>query len=313
MVRTKLRTWSRLPRKREHEAARVAPEKPGYPFGLPPRMNSQLRWEAPLPDLFVPVPDRLMVDGVTSDEAVDLLAFGVAADQRLSSMHFDERRACVHSARASLLMALWDGTLSPVVQSPASKAWWRVPAVYWEQPSSAELADVIRDAVVPDILPRHPKPLHPRYAINVHSYLHDLPSADVIGQMLVYRRSEIEGYLGIVGAIVDQRRAAAVAITTLSSGVPVDAPAGQSPVSTEIEQSIHNATGQGEASVDLFSDEWQIAAKLDAEGRSKRDVKSADMLRLWDGTGPTPLLKNVIASMTNKPKGRRAAATKATN
>lgn len=158
-------------------------------------------------DEFLPVPEKLLGEVVSTQEAIDWLAFGPPTLNRRGELSVDEQLASTHSAAGLLLLALWDDGLQAHVQSPASGTWYRIPHRYWTQPPSAMMAEVVHQAHVPHYLPSERKYLPERYASQQKVYAGSLPAGDIVGQLLAFSRAAIERYCAIAGPVYGWKRA----------------------------------------------------------------------------------------------------------
>lgn len=148
-------------------------------------------------DQFLAIPDR-MVGSVTSpQEAVDWLAFGSPTGDARPGLSLDDQIACVHRAAGVLLLSLWGGDLPAYVHSPSANQWFQIPALYWGKHTADEMRLAVERPQIPDRLPAQPRPLDPRYGIAVQVYPHDLPSKDLVGQLVAFRAADVERHCSV--------------------------------------------------------------------------------------------------------------------
>lgn len=155
-----------------------------------------------MPEKFLSIPDQLMGEIVTPQEAVDWLAFGPPRDRSRTSLSAQDQIQSAHKAAGVLLLALWSSDLPAYVRSPSLATWFEVPAIYWDRQTSDTIESSIKRPEIPDRLPGLPRPLDPRYGFDVPKYPHPLPASDLVGQAVVFRRDEIERHCAITGPVV---------------------------------------------------------------------------------------------------------------
>jgi hypothetical protein len=156
-------------------------------------------------DLFLPVPVQMLGNVLSPQEAVDWLAFGPPSGNVRLGMSLDEQLESSYPAARLLLLALWGGELPAYVHSPVTDAWYRIPPIYWERPSIADVGWTLDAANVPEVLPGHAKPLDPRYEISVHHYPYQMPADDLVGQLILFRSVEVERYCSVAKPMFAQK------------------------------------------------------------------------------------------------------------
>ena len=152
-------------------------------------------------DEFLAIPDQLIGATMFPQEAVDWLAFGPPDQGLRSTLTLDDQILCAHTAAGVLLMAMWSGDLPTYVRSPSTGSSYQVPAIYWDRQTPESIQSAMKRPELPDLLPGYPRPLDPRYGINLPTYPHRLPTSDIVGQVVAFRRAEIERHCVIAGPV----------------------------------------------------------------------------------------------------------------
>ena len=148
-------------------------------------------------DQFLSIPDQMIGATLFPQEAVDWLAFGPPEQGLRSSLSLDDQILCAHTAAGALLMAMWGGDLPGYVRSPSDGIWYQIPSLYWGRQTSESMQSAMKRPEIPDRLPGQPRPLDPRYGIEVATYPHRLPANDLVGQIVAFRKAEVERYSAI--------------------------------------------------------------------------------------------------------------------
>ncbi|WP_153017831.1 MULTISPECIES: hypothetical protein [unclassified Sphingobium] len=154
-----------------------------------------------MPDQFLAIPDQMIGATLFPQEAVDWLAFGAPEQGARFSLSLDDQILSAHQAAGTLLLAMWGDDLPAYVHSPSSRTWYQVPALYWGRQAPEELQSAMERPVLPDRLPGQPRPIDPRYGIDLQIYPHHLPASDLIGQAVAFRKAEVERYCSITGPV----------------------------------------------------------------------------------------------------------------
>ena len=154
-------------------------------------------------DQFLSIPDQMIGATLFPQEAVDWLAFGPPEQGARSSLSLDDQVLCAHTAAGALLMAMWSGNLPAYVRSPSLGAWYQVPALYWGRQTPDSMRTAMKRPEIPDRLPGQPRPLDDRYGIDVAAYPHQLPVNDLVGQIVAFRKAEVERHCVIATPVCD--------------------------------------------------------------------------------------------------------------